>query len=78
MKRGVHIGEASRFLGITPEHLRSLERRGRIPAPGRDANGRVFSPDDLALLQSLGVGQRPRRLKRPEDVPGPDHAGVGS
>ncbi len=73
-----HIGEASRLLGVTPEHLRNLERAGRIPSPRRDYNGRIYTPDDLALLQNLGVGQRPRWLKRPEDVPEPDHLDVGS
>lgn len=73
-----HIGEAARLLGVTPEHLRNLERTGRIPPPRRDFNGRIYTPDDLALLENLGVGQRPRRLKPPEDVPRPDHAGVGS
>ena len=78
MGRDMHIGEAARRLGVTATHLRKLECKGRIPAPRRDFNGRVYSPGDLALLESLGVGQRPRRLKRPEDVPGPDRAGVSS
>jgi DNA-binding transcriptional MerR regulator len=60
----VHIGEAARRLGVTPEHLRNLERAGRIPQPQRDYNGRVYSEFDLVLLKALGVGTRPRRLKR--------------
>ncbi len=64
----VHIGEAARRLGVTREHLRNLEREGRIPKPQRDYNGRVYSEFDLALLKALGVGRRPRRLKQAEDV----------
>ena len=63
MNGAVHIGEASRRLGVTPEHLRNLEREGRIPAARRDFNGRIYSEEDLALLQSLGIGSRPRRLR---------------
>jgi DNA-binding transcriptional MerR regulator len=66
----VHIGGAARRLGVTPEHLRALEREGRIPPPRRDLNGRIYSEYDLALLKALGVGQRPRRLRRPEEVLG--------
>ena len=66
----VHISEASRQLGVSPEHLRNLERRGRIPQARRDYNGRVYTPFDLALLRNMGVGQRPRRLKRAEEVLG--------
>ena len=68
MREVLHIGRAARRLGVTPEHLRALEREGRIPPPRRDFNGRVYSEYDLALLKALGVGQRPRRLRRPEEV----------
>jgi DNA-binding transcriptional MerR regulator len=63
-----HIGEASRQLDVSPEHLRALERAGRIPVAGRDHNGRTYSSFDIALLKKLGVGSRPRRLKRLEDL----------
>jgi DNA-binding transcriptional MerR regulator len=63
-----HISEAARQLGITPKHLRLLEREGRIPPVRRDFNGRIYSEFDLALLRSMGVGSRPRRLKRAEEV----------
>ena len=59
----IYIGAASRELGVTPEYLRLLERRGRIPRARRDRNGRVYSEADLRLLRALGVGSRPRRLK---------------
>lgn len=63
-----HIGEASRSLGVTPEHLRNLEREGRVPPARRDLNGRIYSDFDIALLKSLGVGRRPRKLRRAEEV----------
>ena len=63
-----HIGEAARRLGVTPEHLRNLEREGRIPPARRDRNGRIYLAFDIALMKSMGVGQRPRRLRRLEDV----------
>jgi DNA-binding transcriptional MerR regulator len=66
----VHIGEAARLLGCTPEHISTLERRGRIPPARRDFNGRIYTGFDLALLRSMGVGQRPRKLRRAEEVLG--------
>ena len=65
-----HIGEAARRIGCTPEHLRTLEREGRIPAARRDLNGRIYSEFDIALLRSMGIGSRPRKLRRPEEVLG--------
>jgi DNA-binding transcriptional MerR regulator len=64
----VHIAEAARHLGVTPYYLRALEWQGRIPPARRDLNGRVYSPFDIALLRSMGVGSRPRRLKSVEEV----------
>ena len=63
-----HIGEAARRLSVTPKHLRVLEREGRIPPARRDFNGRIYSEFDIALLRSIGVGSRPRKLKRAKDV----------
>ena len=63
-----HIGETARRLGCSPKHLRTLEKAGRIPAARRDFNGRVYTDFDIVLLRSMGVGTRPRRLKRPEEV----------
>jgi predicted transcriptional regulator len=65
-----HISEASRQLGVSPEHLRALEREGRVPPARRDLNGRIYSDFDIALLKSLGVGSRPGKLKTPEEVLG--------
>jgi DNA-binding transcriptional MerR regulator len=64
----VHIGEAAARLSVTRKHLRTLERKGRIPPARRDLNGRVYTAFDIELLRALGVGSRPRRLKRPENV----------
>jgi DNA-binding transcriptional MerR regulator len=66
----VHIGEAARQLGVTPHHLRILEYRGRIPSPPRDFNDRTYSESDIALLRSMGIGSKPRRLKSVEEVLG--------
>lgn len=68
MQRDVHISEAARRLGVTPTHLRALEAQDRIPPARRDFNGRIYSEFDIAMLRSMGVGQRPRKLKRAEDV----------
>ncbi len=64
----VHISEAARRLGVTPYYLRMLEAEGKVPPPRRDLNGRIYSHLDLALLKAIGVGQRPRKLKRAEDT----------
>ena len=64
----MHISEAARRLSVSPQHLRMLEWQGRVPLARRDLNGRIYSDYDLALLKALGVGQRPRRLKRPDEL----------
>lgn len=64
------ISEAARQLGVTPQHLRMLEWQGRIPRAHRDFNGRLYSEFDIALLRGIGVGSRPRKLKRAEEVLG--------
>lgn len=70
MARVVHISEAAKSLGCGPHYLRMLEWEGRIPPARRDFNGRIYTEFDIALLKSLGVGSRPRKLKRPEEVLG--------
>ena len=64
----LHIGEAARHLNVTLEHLRTLEREGRIPPVKCDLNGRIYSELDLALLRAMGVGRRPRRLRRLDEL----------
>lgn len=66
----VHISEAARRLGVTPHHLRVMEWRERIPLARRDFNGRIYSEFDIALLKAIGVGSRPSKLKRAEEVLG--------
>jgi DNA-binding transcriptional MerR regulator len=68
--QNIHIGEAARVLGVSATYLRLLEKAGRIPPAHRDFNGRIYSEFDIALLKTLGVGSRPRKLKRPEEVLG--------
>ena len=66
----MHIEEAAKELGVTPKHLRTLERQGRIPTARRAWFGRVYSDGELALLRELGVGTKPRRLKTIEELAG--------
>jgi DNA-binding transcriptional MerR regulator len=68
MQCQMHISEAAERLGVTAQHLRVLEWKGKVPPARRDLNGRVYSEFDIALLKSLGVGSRPRRLKRADEV----------
>jgi DNA-binding transcriptional MerR regulator len=63
-----HIGEVADRLGVSPEHLRALERQGRIPPARRDFNGRIYTEFDIALLRSMGVGSRPKKLKQAKEV----------
>jgi DNA-binding transcriptional MerR regulator len=64
----VHIGAAAKLLGVSPHHLRVLEWEGRIPPARRDLNGRIYSVVDIAMLRSMGIGSRPRRLKSAEEL----------
>jgi DNA-binding transcriptional MerR regulator len=68
MDSTVHISEAARQLGVTPQHLRILEWQGRIPPARRDFNGRIYTAFDIALLKSMGIGARPRRLREVGEV----------
>lgn len=66
----IHISEAAKRLNVSPQHLRMLEWQGRVPPARRDFNGRIYTDFDVALLRNMGVGSRPRKLKRPEEVLG--------
>jgi DNA-binding transcriptional MerR regulator len=70
MEDNVHIAKAAQRLGVSSQYLRLLEWQGRIPPARRDLNGRVYSDFDIALLRSMGVGSRPRKLKQAEEVLG--------
>jgi DNA-binding transcriptional MerR regulator len=64
----MRIGEVSLMLGVSREHLRALERAGRIPKARRLEGDRVYDAVDLRLLQEIGVGSRPDRLKTLDEV----------
>jgi DNA-binding transcriptional MerR regulator len=68
MSSVVHIGNAASALGVSPEHLRALERQGRIPPARRDFNGRIYPAFDIALLRTMGVGSRPRKLRQIDEI----------
>jgi DNA-binding transcriptional MerR regulator len=70
MDHGVRISKAASALGVSPQYLRLLEWESRIPAARRDISGRFYTSSDIALLKSMGVGQRPRKLKRVDEVLG--------
>jgi DNA-binding transcriptional MerR regulator len=64
----MRIGEVSRWLGVSREHLRALERAGRIPKPRRLDGDRVYSAVDVRLLQEIEIGSRPDRLRALDEV----------
>jgi DNA-binding transcriptional MerR regulator len=67
----VHVGAAAEAVGVTARYLRLLEAGGAIPPARRDEHGfRVYSDADVERLREIGVGSRPHRLKRPEEVRG--------
>jgi DNA-binding transcriptional MerR regulator len=68
MTRVIRISQVAEELGVSPQYLRILEWQGTIPPARRDFNGRIYSELDIALLRAMGVGSRPRKLKRAEDV----------
>jgi DNA-binding transcriptional MerR regulator len=68
MQGDVQISEAAEQLSVSPQHLRMLEWEGKILPARRDYNGRLYSEFDIVLLRRMGVGRRPRKLKRAEDV----------
>ena len=67
-QRSLYISEVCKELGVSPRYLRRLESQGLIPRANRDALGRIYSPGDLAVLKALGIGSRPRKLKRVEEL----------
>ena len=66
----IRISHVAEELGVSPHYLRILEWQGTIPPARRDFSGRVYSEFDIALLRAMGVGTRPRKLKRAEEVVG--------
>lgn len=68
MEKVFRISQAAGQLGVTAQHLRILEWQGRIPPARRDSDGRLYTSFDIALLKSMGIGSRPRKLRRAEEV----------
>jgi hypothetical protein len=64
------VSEAARRLGLlSADWLREGEKRGLLPPARRNLNGRRFyTPGDIELLERMGVGSHPRRLKSAEEV----------
>ena len=57
------IGKAAEELGVTPAWLRFGERLGAVPLARRATTGwRYYTPEDIARLRRLGVGERKRRI----------------
>ena len=71
-QRTYTVSEAARKLGLlSADWLREGEKRGLLPPARRTLNGRRFyKPEDIDLLERMGVGQHPRRLKTAEEVVG--------
>jgi DNA-binding transcriptional MerR regulator len=70
MDGDVRISEAARRLSVSSQYLRQLEWEGAIQPARRIFGYRVYSEGDIARLRAMGVGSRPRRLKRAEEVVG--------
>ncbi|CAA9426609.1 MAG: hypothetical protein AVDCRST_MAG37-311 [uncultured Rubrobacteraceae bacterium] len=62
------ISNVANRLGVSAQYLRMLERQGRVPQVAYDRAGRFYTEADIALLRAIGVGSRPDRLKRAEEV----------
>ena len=47
------IGVAARLLGVNPQTLRQIEREGLLEPARTEANMRLYSQNDLMLLQRI-------------------------
>ena len=70
MEDVIRISQAAKELSVSAQYLRMLEWEGRIPPARRDFNGRIYTQFDLELLRAMGVGSRPKKLKRVEEALG--------
>ena len=54
-ERPLTIGEVSRILGVHPQRIRRLERRGVLPLPGRApvSGDRYYLPIHVPRLKAL-------------------------
>ena len=63
-RRTYSIAEVAEALGVTPSWLRFGERLGALPLARRTpGDHRFYTPEDLARLRRLGVGQRKKSLQ---------------
>ena len=70
MEDVIRISRLAKELGVSAQYIRMLESQGRIPPARRDFNGRIYTQFDIELLRAMGVGNRPEKLKRAEEVLG--------
>jgi excisionase family DNA binding protein len=56
------VSEAAKLLGLTPAHVRRLEREGRLPAQRTPGGVRLFNRDDV---ERLAAARRARGRKGP-------------
>jgi len=55
----VRISDVARQLGFSTDHIRELEKAGRIPPVLRDTNGhRRYTQDDMERLRRVLFSQR--------------------
>jgi DNA-binding transcriptional MerR regulator len=59
------ISEVAKTLGVSANWLRFEERLGALPRARRTPGGhRYYTPEDIARLRRLGVGQRKQALQQ--------------
>jgi excisionase family DNA binding protein len=54
------VSEAAKLLGLTPAHVRRLEREGQLPAQRTPGGVRLFNRDDV---ERLAAARRARGRK---------------
>ena len=54
------VSEAAKLLGLTPAHVRRLEREGQLPALRTPGGVRLFNRDDVERLAAIRRA-RPRK-----------------
>lgn len=67
-QRTYTISQAAEALNVSCSWLRFGERLGSLPLARRTPSGwRYYTAEDLERLRRLGVGERNRRLARPNE-----------
>lgn len=70
-QRTLTISQAAEVLGVSPGWLRFGERLGSLPSARRSPGGqRRYTPEDIDLLRTMGVGTKPRRLRSASEILG--------